>query len=116
MQALEIPYRVVFNCGADLGLGQVKKYDIESWFPSENRYRETHSSSYFHDFQTRRLGIKYRDLAGKLRFAHSLNNTAVATPRTLEAFLENHVQVDGSISIPKSIQKYFGKDKIENPK
>lgn len=116
MQALEIPYRVVFNCGADLGLGQVKKYDIEGWIPSENRYRETHSSSYFHDFQTRRLNIKYRDQNGKLHFAHSLNNTAIATPRILEAFLENHVQVDGSISIPESLQKYFKKDKIENPK
>src|SRR3989344_1779608 len=66
MQALKIPYRVVINCAADLGLGQVKKYDIEGWMPSEGKYRETHSSSYFHDFQTRRLNIRYRDQKGSL--------------------------------------------------
>lgn len=109
MQALEIPYRVVVNCGGDLGLGQVKKYDIEGWLPSEKRFRETHSASYFHDFQTRRLNIKYRDAEGKLHFAHSLNNTAIATPRILEAFLENHQKPDGSIAIPKALQPYFGK-------
>ncbi|OGF63268.1 serine--tRNA ligase [Candidatus Giovannonibacteria bacterium RIFCSPLOWO2_01_FULL_44_40] len=113
MRALEIPYRVVVNCGADLGLGQVKKYDIEGWIPSERKYRETHSASYFHDFQTRRLNIKYRDGAGKLHFAHSLNNTAIATPRILEAFLENHQQPDGSVRIPEALQKYLGKDMIK---
>ena len=112
MQMLEIPYRVVVNCGGDIGLGQVKKYDIEGWLPSENRYRETHSASYFHDFQTRRLNIKYRDAEGKLHFAHSLNNTAIATPRMLEAFLENHQQPDGSVRIPKALKLYFGKEKI----
>src|SRR3989344_3331542 len=112
MQALKIPYRVVINCGGDLGLGQVKKYDIESWVPSEKRYRETHSASYFHDFQTRRLNIKYKDSSGKIHFAHSLNNTAIATPRVLEALLENHQEPDGSIKIPAALQKYFGKEKI----
>ena len=110
MQKLEIPYRVVLNCGGDLGLGQVKKYDIEAWVPSENTYRETHSSSYFHDFQTRRLNIKYRDAGGTLRFAHSLNNTAIATPRILISLIENHQQADGSIKIPEALQKYVGKD------
>lgn len=113
MQALGIPYRVVVNCGADLGLGQVKKYDIEGWIPSENKYRETHSASYFHDFQTRRLNIKYRGGDGKLHFAHSLNNTAIATPRILEAFLENHQSADGSINIPKPLLVYFGKNSIK---
>lgn len=108
MQALEIPYRVVVNCGGDLGLGQVKKYDIEGWIPSESRYRETHSASYFHDFQTRRLNIKYRDKDGRLHFAHSLNNTAIATPRILEAFLENHQREDSAIFIPKALQNYYG--------
>lgn len=112
MQMLEIPYRVVLNCGADLGLGQVKKYDIEGWVPSENKYRETHSASYFHDFQTRRLNIKYRDSEGKLRFVHSLNNTALAVPRLLVSFLENHQQLNGFIKIPKALQKYFGKEII----
>ena len=108
MQALEIPYRVVINCGGDLGLGQVKKYDIEGWIPSEGRYRETHSASYFHDFQARRLNIKYKDNAGKIHFIHSLNNTAIATPRILEAFLENNLREDGSIKIPEALQKYYG--------
>lgn len=107
MQALEIPYRVVINCGGDLGLGQVKKYDIEAWIPSEKRYRETHSASYFHDFQTRRLNIKYKDSSGKIHFVHSLNNTAIATPRILEALLENHQEPDGEIKIPAALQKYL---------
>lgn len=112
LQALEIPYRVVVNCTGDIGQAHVKTYDIESWFPSEKKYRETHSSSYYHDFQTRRLNIKYRDSEGKLRFAHSLNNTALATPRILEQFLENHQQPDGSIRIPAALQPYMGKEKI----
>lgn len=108
LQALEIPYHVVLNCGGDLGLGQVKKYDIEAWVPSENKYRETHSASYFHDFQTRRLNIRYRDKDGKLRFVHSLNNTAIATPRLLISLLENHQQADGSIRIPAVLRPYMG--------
>ena len=112
MKALEIPYRVVVNCGGDLGLGQVKKYDIEGWVPSEGKYRETHSSSYFHDFQTRRLNIRYKDKEGKVRFAHSLNNTAIATPRILIHILENYQQKDGSIAVPEVLRKYLGKDII----
>jgi len=112
MRVLEIPYRVVVNCGGDLGLGQVKKYDIEAWIPSEKRYRETHSASYFHDFQTRRLNIKYKDFSGKIHFAHSLNNTAIATPRVLEALLENHQEEGGGVKIPAALQKYLGKEKI----
>ena len=112
LQELKIPYRVVINCGGDLGLGQVKKYDIEAWIPSEARYRESHSSSYFHDFQTRRLDIRYRDSDGKIRFAHSLNNTAIATPRILISIFENYQQADGTIRIPEVLQKYVGKDLI----
>jgi len=113
LQALELPYHVVVNCGGDLGLGQVKKYDIETWMPSKNKYGETHSCSYFHDFQTRRLNIKYRDTDGKLKFAHSLNNTALATPRILIQLLENNQQADGSIIIPKALRPYMGgKEKI----
>jgi seryl-tRNA synthetase len=108
MQALNIPYHVVVNCGGDLGLGQVKKYDIEGWVPSEKKYRETHSSSYFHDFQTRRLNIKYKDENGKLKFAHSLNNTAIAAPRILIHIVENNQNEDGSINIPEVLQKYMG--------
>ena len=112
MQALKIPYRVVVNCAGDLGLGQVKKYDIEAWLPSENKYRETHSISYFHDFQTRRLNIRYKDTTGKIQFAHSLNGTALPTPRPLIALLENNQQPDGSIAVPKILQKYVGKETI----
>ncbi|MEK7185226.1 MAG: serine--tRNA ligase [Patescibacteria group bacterium] len=114
MQALGLPYRVVLNCGGDLGLGQVKKYDIEAWVPSENTYRETHSASYFHDFQARRLGIRYRDDDGKLKFVHSLNNTALAIPRILVPLLENNQNEDGSINIPAALQPFMGgKTKIE---
>lgn len=109
MQALNVPYHVVINCTGDLGLGQVKKYDIEAWTPSENRYRETHSCSYFHDFQTRRLNIRYKDKNGKLLFAHSLNNTAIATPRILISIIENNQKEDGSIIIPEVLHKYMGK-------
>ncbi len=112
MQALKIPYHVVVNCGADLGLGQVKKYDIEGWVPSEKRYRETHSSSYFHDFQTRRLNIRYKDREGKIRFVHSLNNTAIATPRILISILENYQQKDGTVLVPEVLRKYLCKDII----
>ncbi|MBM2818032.1 MAG: serS [Parcubacteria group bacterium] len=116
MQALKIPYHIVVNCTGDLGLGQVKKYDIEAWVPSENRYRETHSCSYFHDFQTRRLNIRYKDKDGKLRFAHSLNNTAIATPRILVSIIENNQQEDGTIAVPEVLQKYIGKKIITERK
>jgi len=112
MQALDIPYRVVINCGGDLKLANVKTYDIEAWIPSENRYRETHSSSYFHDFQTRRLNVRYKDSEGKIRFAHSLNNTAIASPRILIPLLENHQKADGSAAIPAVLKKYMGKRSI----
>ncbi|QSH39515.1 serine--tRNA ligase [Candidatus Kaiserbacteria bacterium] len=108
MQSLGIPYHVVVNCGGDLGQGQVKKYDIEAWVPKESKYRETHSSSYFHDFQTRRFNITYRDREGKKRFAHSLNNTAVAGPRILVSLVENYQQADGSIQIPEVLRPYLG--------
>lgn len=112
LQELEIPHRVVVNCGGDLGLGQVKKYDIEAWVPSEKKYRETHSASYFHDFQTRRLNIRYRDEDGKLRFVHSLNNTALASPRILVPLVENYQQADGSLVVPKALRPYLHKDTI----
>ena len=109
MQLLKIPYRVILIAGGDLGLGQVKKYDIEAWVPSQNKYRETHSASYFHDFQTRRLNIKY-DEAGKKRYAHSLNNTAMAFPRILVPIIENFQQADGSIKVPEILVPYLGKE------
>jgi seryl-tRNA synthetase len=105
-EALGLPYHVVINCGSDLGLGQVKKYDIEVWMPSENNYRETGSASYFHDFQTRRLNIRYRDNDGKMKFVHSLNNTALSG-RPLIAIVENYQQADGSIRVPDVLVPYM---------
>lgn len=112
IESLQIPYRTVINCGGDLGQGQVKKYDIELWVPGEKTYREISSASYFHDFQTRRFNIRYRDAEGKMRYAHSLNCTAIPTPRILVSLLENFQLADGSIAIPEKLQPFFGKDKI----
>lgn len=112
VESLGIPYHTVINCGGDLGQGQVKKYDIELWVPKEGKYREISSASYFHDFQTRRFNIRYRDEEGKLRYAHSLNCTAIPTPRILVSLIENFQQANGSIKIPEVLQKYLGKDKI----
>lgn len=113
IESLGIPYHTVINCGADLGLGQVKKYDIELWVPKENAYREISSASYFHDFQCRRLNIRYKDADGKLRYAHSLNSTAIPTPRILVSLIENFQQADGSIRLPEVLAKYFGSDVIK---
>lgn len=115
MEELGLPYHTVANCGADLGLGQVKKYDIEVWMPSQSKYRETHSASYFHDFQTRRLSIRYRDAEGKMRFAHSLNNTAAATPRLITAIIENYQNADGTITVPEVLRPYVQKDILGTP-
>ncbi|MFA5009574.1 MAG: serine--tRNA ligase [Candidatus Paceibacterota bacterium] len=116
LQALEVPYHIVLNCAGDLGLGQIKKYDIECWVPSQNKYRETHSSSYFFDFQTRRLNIKYRTKDGETKLAYSLNNTGIATPRILMSLLENHQQPDGSVKIPKALHKYLNFKEIKPKK
>ncbi|MEK9184382.1 MAG: serine--tRNA ligase [Patescibacteria group bacterium] len=110
MELLSIPYHTVVNCGGDLGLGQVKKYDIELWVPAEKTYREISSASYFHDFQTRRLNIRYRDAEGKMQFAHSLNSTAVPFPRILVSIVENYQQEDGSIKVPEVLIPYVGKE------
>jgi seryl-tRNA synthetase len=108
IESLGIPYHTVVNCGGDLGLGQVKKYDVELWVPKEGTYREIGSASYFHDFQTRRLGIRYRDNEEKMQYAHSLNATAIATPRILVSLIENFQQADGSVMIPEVLKKYMG--------
>jgi len=107
MHSLEIPYRVVKICTGDLGRPAAAKYDIEAWIPSENRYRETHSTSNCTDFQARRLNIRFRDKKGELNFVHTLNGTAFAIGRTLIAIIENYQQNDGSIKIPKVLEKYL---------
>ena len=108
LQALDLPYRVVLVCGSELGLPQVKKYDIETWMPSRQMYSETHSASKFHEFQARRLHIRYREKGGTLRFVHTLNNTVVASPRILIPLLELNQKPDGSVSIPDVLQPYMG--------
>lgn len=108
LQALEIPYRVMNVCTGDMGDGKVEMADIESWVPSEGRYRETHSCSYFHEWQARRANIRYRDEDGKVKFVHTLNNTAIASPRILIPLFETHQQADGSIRIPTALRPYMG--------
>jgi len=112
IESLGIPYHTVLNCGGDLGQGQVKKYDIELWVPGEKTYREISSASYFHDFQTRRFNIRYRDDDGRVQYAHSLNCTAIPTPRILVSLMENFQQADGTVKIPAALVPYFGKDTI----
>jgi len=108
LHALELPYRVVDVCTGDLGRGQVYKNDIETWMPSRKTYGETHSCSTFHDFQSRRLNIKYETKDGEKKFVHTLNNTCIASPRILIPILEIYQQMDGSVAIPKVLQSYMG--------
>lgn len=112
IESLGLPYHTVLNCGGDIGQGQVKKYDVELWVPGEKKYREISSASYFHDFQTRRFNIRYKDADGKLRYAHSLNCTAIPTPRILVSLVENFQNADGTVTVPEPLRKYFGKDTI----
>ncbi len=114
LQALGLSYRVLLMCTGDMGAGQRKKYDIETWFPSQDTYRETHSASYFNDFQARRLNMRYRAKDGTMKYVYTLNNTVAATPRLLAAVIENHQQENGSILVPEVLQKYMGKEMISN--
>lgn len=108
IESLGLPYRTVNTCGGELGRGHVKMYDVEIWIPKEGKYREVGSASYYHDFQCRRCGIRYKDKDGKIKYAHSLNATAVATPRILVSLVENFQQADGSVKIPDVLKKYMG--------
>ena len=116
VQDLGLPYRVVAVCTGDLGIGQVRKHDIECWMPSRNAYGETHSCSSFHEFQARRLNMRYRDAEGRLRFVHTLNNTVVASPRILIPILENNQQRDGSVVVPLVLRPYMGGQEVIEPK
>lgn len=110
LQDFGLHYRVVAVCTGDMGMGKFKMFDIESWVPSENVFRETHSCSNLQDWQARRTNLRYRDAEGTVKFLHTLNNTAVATPRLLVPFLEQRQLADGSVSIPEKLQPYlFGK-------
>jgi seryl-tRNA synthetase len=114
LRALELPYRVVVVCTGDLGRGQAKKYDIETWMPSRNNYGETHSASKFYDFQARRMNLRYKDSATKKNlFCHTLNNTVIASPRILIPILELYQNADGTVTIPKVLQPYMaGQERI----
>lgn len=108
LQGLEIPYQVIETSTGDMGLGKYRMNDIESWVPSLSKYRETHSCSTLHDWQARRANIRYRGADGKVRFAHTLNNTALASPRILVPLLENHQTEDGRVRLPKALQPLMG--------
>jgi seryl-tRNA synthetase len=105
---LEIPYQVIETSTGDMGLGKYRMNDIESWVPSLGKYRETHSCSTLHDWQARRANIRYRGGDGKVRFAHTLNNTALASPRILVPLLENHQTEDGRVRLPMALQPFMG--------
>ena len=113
LQDLGLPYRVMIMCTGDMGEPQVKKYDIETWMPGRNNYGETMSNSFMGDFQARRLKIRYKTKQGEIKYAHTLNNTAIASPRILIPILENNQQQDGSVNIPQVLQKYVGQSQIQ---
>ena len=113
---LGLPYRLLQICTGDMGTGKYKMFDIEAWLPGMNRWGETGSASNFVDWQARRLNIKYIDKKGQHKFAYLLNNTALASPRTLIAILENYQQKDGSVKVPKVLRPYMNKIKYIKPK
>jgi len=108
LQDLEIPYQVIEASTGDMGLGKYRMNDIESWVPSLGKYRETHSCSTLHDWQARRANLRWRDESRKVRFVHTLNNTALASPRILVPLLENHQTEDGRVRLPKALQPLMG--------
>lgn len=108
LKALEIPYQVVETSTGDMGLGKFRMNDIESWVPSLGKYRETHSCSTLHDWQARRANLRWRDEERKVRFVHTLNNTALASPRILVPLLENHQTADGRVRLPEAIRPLMG--------
>lgn len=112
LQALGLHYHVLLMCTGDIGAGQRRKYDIETWFPGQDAFRETHSDSYFNDFQARRLNIKYQAKDGTLKHVYTLNNTVAATPRLLAAVVENYQQADGTIRVPEVLQSRMGVEVI----
>lgn len=114
LQKLELPYRVVALCGGDLGFSSAKTYDLEVWLPSQNCYREISSCSNFEAFQARRMQARWRDSApgAKPELIHTLNGSGLAIGRTLVAILENYQEKDGSVRIPKALQKYMNETVI----
>jgi len=120
LHKLEIPYRVAIACTGEIGLGQTRKHEVESWMPGRNdgkgAYNETHSCSTLGDFQARRSNIRVRMPDGSLAYAYTLNNTAIASPRILIPLLENHQNADGSITLPKALVPYMNGIEVLKPK
>jgi seryl-tRNA synthetase len=117
LNRLELPYRRMLLCSGDMGFASAKTYDLEVWLPGQDAYREISSCSNFGDFQARRAGIRFKGKdGGKPRFVHTLNGSGLAVGRTLVAILENFQQEDGSVLIPKALQKYTGFDRIGSVK
>ncbi|MBX3561055.1 MAG: serine--tRNA ligase [Sphingomonas sp.] len=112
LQALEIPYQVIEASTGDMGNGKFRMNDIESWVPSLGKYRETHSCSTLHDWQARRANLRWRDEERKVRFVHTLNNTALASPRILVPLLENHQMADGRVKLPAPLREIMGGDHL----
>jgi len=108
LQRLELPYRVVALCTADLGFGSAKTYDLEVWLPGQIAYREISSVSNCEAFQARRMQTRFRNAQGKTELVHTLNGSGLAVGRTLVAVLENFQQADGSVRIPASLRSYLG--------
>jgi seryl-tRNA synthetase len=108
LQALELPYQVIEASTGDMGNGKFRMNDIESWVPSLGKYRETHSCSTLHDWQARRANLRWRDGERKVRFCHTLNNTALASPRILVPLLENHQTADGRVRLPEPLRALMG--------
>jgi seryl-tRNA synthetase len=108
LQGLGLAYQVVEISTGDMGAGKYRMNDIETWMPSLGAYRETHSCSSLHDWQARRASIRYRDTDGTVKFAYTLNNTAIATPRLLAALVENYQTADQKVRIPKVLRPYLG--------
>ncbi len=116
LEKLEIPYRVAIACTGEIGLGQTRKHEVESWMPGRGAYSETHSCSTLGDFQSRRSNIRVRTADGSLAYPYTLNNTAVASPRILIPLLENHQNVDGSVTLPKALVPYMNsRDRLLAP-
>ncbi len=107
---LEIPYQVIETSTGDMGAGKYRMNDIESWVPSLGKYRETHSCSTLHDWQARRANLRWRDEERKVRFVHTLNNTALASPRILVPLLENHQTADGRVRLPAVLRERMGSE------
>ncbi len=107
LQSLGLHYEVVECATGDMGMGKFRMNDINTWFPSLNMLRETHSCSTLHDWQARRANLRYRDTDGTIKFAHTLNNTAVATPRLLAAVIENYQTKDHEVRVPEVLRPYL---------